>query len=275
MDACEEAGRPSALAAEGQQTTASALRRRGRRRGRLADGRGGRRPDDLPQQQPHARAGDARRRARAVAQRLRRAAHRAGAPRRTSVHRQPDRRRHHPGQDRRDLGRRAAPALRLHRQPARGPDRPGPRGARRHGRLGGAARRSRRAGPARDLVARRQAAPPRAGPARPQAAAPRGGAGARARRGPVVAALEGRRAPRRGGPGLDPARPVPRPRGAAARRRGRPPGARRRDDGPDAAADRERHLDVRPEQDVLQRRRGAGRAVSTSACRTRTRPWSC
>ena len=130
-------------------------------------GRAGRRADDLPQQQPDAGAGHPRRRAAAVARRLRRAAHRAGAARRTPAHRRPDRRRHHPRQDRRDLGRRAAPALRLHRQPARGPDRQGTRGARRHGRVGGAARCARRAGPAGDLVAGRQATTRRAGPATP------------------------------------------------------------------------------------------------------------
>ena len=75
-------------------------------------------------------------------------------------------------------------------------------------------------------------------------------------------------------PGVDAAGRVPRPRGAAARRGGRPRDARRRHDRPDAAAHRERHLDLRPEQDLLHRRRRGRRPASSCASRTRTRPWS-
>ena len=85
---------------------------------------------------------------------------------------------------------------------------------------------ARRAGAARRLVAGRQAAAQRAVPARPQAAALRGGPGARARGGAVVGALGGGRGDGRRGPGVEAARRVPRTRRAAARRGGRPPGTR-------------------------------------------------
>ena len=105
------------------------------------------------------RAGQPRRGGAARPSRLRRAAHRAGAARRAQSHRQPDRRRHHPRQDRR-RPRSTSWSSATPSSPA-SPRARSPRSARRSAtwpldaRSRGAARR---AGPARGLVAGRPSA---------------------------------------------------------------------------------------------------------------------
>ena len=195
-------------------------------------------------------------------------AHRPVPPRRTPTLRRPDRRRDHPGQDRGGLDRRAGPALRVHRQPARRADRPGGVDRRPIWPTTPVVGRGDRGGPARDLGVARDDATSRAGSLGPVAQAVDGSrhGGRRGHRRTRLAAVAGPR-PHARRRGLVAAARTVRLRGDAARGGRGARGHRQPDHQCHSAARAECHRHLRPEQGLLRlgsrggRRAGASEAV--------------